>query len=170
MKPQIETVAFLDLSNYPNKKIAEKLNCPVRTIQNLKRADEYKEYIDKLKNELKEAFLNSYGDLFTKLNQASSDVIDSFIQINKTGEKDADRIKAGIEILDRAPQAPKKITAQDAQAAIIEFSTTVFKNMKAALQDTNNDDIMDLIEHKDFETIKNESEDEEIEILDINDM
>ena len=171
MKPEIELVAVLDLANASLKDIAEKFNCSTATIGKLRKSEEYQEYKHFLKESLKEKFIDSYGDLFSKLNQASEGVIDSLISIAAIGEKDADRIKAGVEILDRAPLAPKKIVSQDNQKQIIEFSSTVFDNMKAALLETGNHDTIDLIEHKDFEIQEQKGEtEEEIKILDINDL
>lgn len=162
-KPTIEQLALLDVYGLSNKAISSRLNCSTNTIRRIKSTEEYQTCLETIHEGVRQRFFDEYATVYDKLNEASIKAIDFLIEIAERGEKDSDRIKAIVEILDRAPEAPKKKVETSSRSNIINITAGAMQRMNKALKDTKNHGIIDLVNKSELKKISLKPKEPEVE-------
>jgi hypothetical protein len=123
---------------------------------------QYKLLVEKYRAELVDRTLDASAELLSDFNRAAPGAFKSIDSIHKdTGARDGARVAAAREILDRAPIAPKKRTEESSEGGVhIHLGVQKITNIRAALEDVEDHDIIELLEGEDYEEVAEPDTDE----------
>jgi len=146
-------VALLDATGLKSEEIALQTGYSVDTISRLRQNPLYVLRRDEFRRQIEQGIIERAIDLGRKFDLEAHKAFETLRQLCKSADSDAVRLNAAKDILDRAPNAPKarKITESPGQVGLIlQIGAPVVEGMKEALSDVGENDVLELIEGKDY--------------------
>lgn len=152
LKPAHEIVALLEARGCSIAEIAEATGYSYNYVWRIRtEIPEYKVVLSEIKREIKERVVEDTADAISMLNAKVPTMIDNLEDLALAAGKEGVRLRATMDWLDRAPDAPKRVQRQEnSEERKIIFSVQQVENMKLAAGDIGASDIVDLIEGQDY--------------------
>jgi len=141
-------VAHFDALGKTPSEIAKITGYNSNYITRIKKMPEYILKVEEIKKDLSCRILDDTVDLVRRFEEGAPKAVDTLEDIMLRGEKDSDRLKASQDWLDRSPNVPQKAR----QGGLVDtgihiiFSQTAVGNMKDALIDVEEGEIVELLE------------------------
>jgi len=155
MKPTYEHVALLHARGAPDREIAEVMGLSPGYVWRVRNETEgFDALVTEFKREIQERLIQETVDAAAMLNRRVPTMVNNLEDIALRGDKESNRLKATQDWLDRAPDAPKRISRSEIQEdRNIVLTLRQVDNIKEALMDVGADDVLELIEGEDFSEI-----------------
>jgi len=152
MKPMYEIVAMLEARGCRDAEIAEATGFTIAHIYNIRSQSEgYALSVSEYKRDIAERMADESADIFSRFNAKVPAMTDNLEHLALRSQKEAIRLKATQDWLDRSPDAPKRIHRTESfEEKSIMLGIRAVDNMKAALTDVGASDVVDLLEGEDF--------------------
>ncbi len=115
----------------------------------------FKKMLEQVKARQQEVVLG-IGERFDAL---LPEALTTFQELNKSADSDSVRIRAAENICDRAPNGPRKTLTNDKapqRALFLQLGEGKLKEIRSALLDAGNKDVLDLLEFVDYQTVGRE--------------
>lgn len=141
-------VAHFDALGKTPSEISELTGYNANYVLRIKKMPEYIFKVEEIKKDLSGRILDDTVDLVHRFKETAPKAVDTMESIMLHSEKDSDRFKAAQDWLDRSPNVPQKAR----QTGIVDtgihiiFSETNMSNMKRALEDIQEGEIVELLE------------------------
>ncbi len=148
-------VLHMDLAGiYTQKAIAAAARCSPENIFYIRKKPLYQLAFKRMQAQMKqarEAALLKVGD---KLDVECMSAFDTIASLHKEADSDSVRLSAAKAVFDYAPNGPKKSDPQDKapqRALFLQLGAGKLKEIKEALSDADAFEVLDLLEHIDWE-------------------
>lgn len=154
LKPAHEIVALLEARGCTITEIAEATGYNYNYIFRIRsEVNEYPMVLAEFKREIQSQVVEKTANAITMLNSKVPKMIDNLEALALTANKEGVQLRATMDWLDRAPDAPKRVTKEEhTEERKIIFSLQQAENIKGALMDVGASDVVDLLEGEDFTT------------------
>jgi transcriptional regulator with XRE-family HTH domain len=148
-----EIVALLEARGCSDAEIAEATGYSNNYIWRIRNElPEYALALSDFKREIQERVIDDTADAITKFNSKVPVMIDNLENLALRANKEGVQLKATTDWLDRAPDAPKRVSREEhSEERKIVFSIQQSENMKDALVDIGADEVVELLEGEGFE-------------------
>lgn len=142
------------------KEIAEHFNRPAAWIYKLREKQLYKDLVKATLAQIAERITREAADFTQMFDQQIQPSVRTLAEIRDNPfAKDSDRLKAATTLIDRAPSAPK-VKAPEAAQSILSLPVVQMKMIKEALVDSDEGDLVELLEGEGYEVEEQKDEDE----------
>jgi hypothetical protein len=154
LKPAHEIVAMLEARGCNDTEICEATGYSMGHISRIRHnAPGYAVCVSEFKNEIQGKAIDETVDAIDRFNGMVPKMADNIENLALHANKEGVRLRATMDILDRAPDAPKRVHRQEnLEERKIIFGVQVVENMRKALTDVGADEVVDLLEGEDFTT------------------
>lgn len=153
--PAHEIVALLVARGCSNAEIADATGYNPNYVWRIKNeVPGFPALVDEFKREIQERTIEDTVDAITMFNRRVPTMVNNLEDLALRANKEGVRLRATMDWLDRAPDAPKRVQRSEHQEERkIVFGITQVSNMKAALADVGADEVVDLLEGTDYEEL-----------------
>lgn len=144
-----EQIAFMEALGQKPMAIAEKVGLNIGSVHRIKTDPLYKVFLADVKREIRERAIATGVDLVERFNLEAPGAAQTLFDLHKDAEKDGDRIKAAVEVLDRSTEAPqpRRILNNPEEGGLhIHIPGGAMKGIAKALTDTGHEDTLELLE------------------------
>ena len=166
LKNSHEIVALLDARGCKITEIEEATGYSYNHIWRIQNEiPQYKVLVTDLKKQIQDQVVAGTVDNITRFNSKVPIMTDNLEELALYAKKAGVRLSATKDWLDRAPDAPKRVSKQEhTEERKIIFSVAVSDNIRAALADVGQTDVVELLEGEDYticetQNVKNVDED-----------
>lgn len=155
MKPAYEVIALLEARGLRDREISDATGYNANYIWRIRNETPgYAATVSDFRKEVKERVLDSVANIAEVYNDQVPAMTDNLKELALNGQKEGIRLRATQDWLDRAPKAPKRISRNEqAIEHSIIFSVKQIDNMKSALADVGQDDVVDLLAGEGYEEL-----------------
>lgn len=153
MTPAYEIVALLVARGCSNAEISDATGYNANYVWRIKNEVEgFDLLVAEFKREIQQRTIEETVDAVTRFNRKVPLMTDNLEELALRANKEGVRLRATMDWLDRAPDAPKRVHRQEnLDEHKIIFGVQQVDNMKAALLDVGADQVVDLLEGEDFQ-------------------
>jgi len=153
MKPAYEIVALLVARGCSNAEVSEATGYNANYVWRIKNEVEgFDLLVSDFKRDIQQRTIEGTVDILTKFNSKVPLMADNLEDLALRANKEGVRLRATMDWLDRAPDAPKRVHRQEnLDEHKIIFGVQQVENMKAALTDVGADEVVDLLEGDDYQ-------------------
>ena len=144
-----EQIAYMEALGQKPMAIAEKVGLNIGSVHRIKADPLYKLFLSEIRREMREKAIATGVDLVERFNVEAPGAADTLFELHREAEKDGDRIKAAVEVLDRSTEAPqpRRIIDNQGEGGLhIHIPGTAMKGIAKALTDTGHEDTLELLE------------------------
>lgn len=142
-------VAYMEAGGQSYVAIKNRLKKSDTWLTHVRQSPEYTEALTMAKRDIADRLVAQAVDLGQKLDDESENSVNTIIEIRDTDQElGSTRLKAAVEILDRAPNAPKKRTeTYTEQRTIIQLPIQSLDYMRAALEDCEEAEVIEELDN-----------------------
>jgi hypothetical protein len=151
-KNSYDIVALMDARGAPPSEIAEATNYTPNYIWRIQNElPQYPGVMADFKREIQERIIDETVDAVNMFNRKVPKMIDNLEDLALNADKEGIRLRGTMDWLDRAPDAPKRVSRQEnTEERKIIFSLQQVDNMRAALIDVGETEVLELLEGEDY--------------------
>jgi len=165
-KNAYDIIALMDARGCPPKEISEATGYNANYIWRIQNElPQYPAVLAEFKREIHERIIDNTVDAVTMFNDEVPVMVENLKNLALNAKKEGTQLSATQDWLDRAPDAPKRVSKQEhTEERKIIFSVAVSDNIRAALADVGQTDVVELLEGEDYticetQNVKNVDED-----------
>jgi hypothetical protein len=151
-KNSYDIVALMDARGAPPSEIAEATGYAPNYIWRIQNElPQYPSVVSDFKREIAERVVEDTADAITMFNRKVPDMINNLEDLALNANKEGVQLRATMDWLDRAPDAPKRVSRQEnTEERKIIFSLQQTENVRAALIDVGEAEVLELFEGEDY--------------------
>ena len=145
------------------KEIADEIGLKTPTLYQVRTMPEYKLLREQYQKELTERTLDESAELLSKFNREAPHAFETLSALHKRADRDSVRRQAAVDILDRASVSPSRRSESGTgdTGVVIQIGIQKIEQIKAALNDVEDAETIELLQLKEPSYVKNDiSEDE----------
>jgi len=165
LKPAHEIVALLEARGCTFSEIADATGYAYNYIFRIRsEVPGYQQLVAEFKREIQERVIDQTADAITMFNSKVPAMVNNLETLALGAYKEGVRLRATMDWLDRAPDAPKRVAREEhTEERKIVFSIQQADNIRNAMLDVGREDVLNLLEGRDFEV------NPESEVIDVDD-
>jgi len=143
-----ELMALAEAHGKTPKELSELFNYNYQYVYHIRQVPEYKLLVREYLKRITESTIDDTSELLTMFNREAPAAFQTLSTLHKRADRDATRLGAAKEILDRSTVAPrKKDSLTDGErGTVIQIGIKKMQNIITALKDVGDEETLELIE------------------------